>query len=259
MTRRAAGYYLAGVSWLHRRHPVTKLLGLLFVLVAAFLLPAVALILLGAILLAIAASVALIGPLMRSLRIPAVLLVSIVVLNALLFPGGRDVLASLGPLAVTGEGLTFGVVSAGRIVVVFIAAMLLLFTTLPDDLLEGLVARGVGHRIAFVVLSAVQLIPRMQDRADRILAAQAARGLAVDGSFGTRVRAVVPLIGPVILGALIDVRERTLALEARGFGARAGRTAYRVVEDPPEDRAIRAGLLVATGLVVLAAVSGIGR
>ena len=41
-------------------------------------------------------------------------------------------------------------------------------------------------------------------------------------------------IGPVILGALVDVRERTLALEARGFGARPGRTAYRVVEDPPQ-------------------------
>ena len=53
-------------------------------------------------------------------------------------------------------------------------------------------ARGVSHRIAFVVLSAVQLIPRMRDRADRILAAQSARGLAVDGSIRTRVRALVP-------------------------------------------------------------------
>ena len=137
--------------------------------------------------------------------------------------------------------------------------MLLLLTTRPDDLLEGLVARGVSHRIAFVVLSAVQLIPRMRDRADRILAAQSARGLAVDGSIRTRVRALVPLIGPVLLGALIDVRERTLALEARGFGARPGRTAYRVVPDPAEDRLIRIGLLVATALVVVAAVIGLGR
>ena len=89
-------------------------------------------------------------------------MLSIVGLNALLFPGGRDVLASFGPFAITGEGITFGLVSAARLVVVFIAAMLLLFTTLPDDLLEGLVARGVSHRIAFVVLSAVQLIPRMR-------------------------------------------------------------------------------------------------
>ena len=128
---------------------------------------------------------------------------------------------------------------------------------LPDDLLEGLVARGVSHRIAFVVLSAVQLVPRLRDRADRILAAQSARGLAVHGSFGTRVRALVPLIAPVILGAVVDVRERTLALEARGFGARPGRTAYRVVPDPPFDRWLRVGLLAATALVVVASLIGL--
>ena len=37
-----------------------------------------------------------------------------------------------------------------------------------------------------------------------------------------RIRALVPLVGPVLLGSLIDVRERTFALEARGFGARPG-------------------------------------
>jgi energy-coupling factor transport system permease protein len=83
--------------------------------------------------------------------------------------------------------------------------------------------------------------------------------LVTDGSLGTRVRALVPLVGPVLLGALIDVRERTLALEARGFGARRGRTAYRVVPDPDVDRAIRAALLIATGLVVIAALVGVGR
>ncbi len=41
------------------------------------------------------------------------------------------------------------------------------------------------------------------------------------GSFVRRVRALVPLVGPVLLGSLIDVRERTFALEARGFSGRA--------------------------------------
>lgn len=259
MTRRAAGYLVAGDTWLHRRHPVTKMLGLLFVLVAAFLLPPIALVLVGAGLLAIAVSTNLVGLLVRSFNIPALLLLSIVAVNALLFPGGRNVLLAVGPFAITGQGLDFGLGSAARLGIVYAAAVLLLLTTLPDDLLEGLVARGVSHRFTFVVLSAVQLVPRMQDRADRIRAAQAARGLAVDGSVGRRVRAVVPLMGPVLLGALGDVRERTLALEARGFGARPGRTAYRVVPDPDEDCAIRMGLMVATGLVVVAAVVGLGR
>ena len=80
------------------------------------------------------------------------------------------------------------------------------------------------------------MVPRMQARAGSILQAQQARGLPLTGSFGQRVLVLVPLIGPVVLGSLIDVRERTFALEARGFGARPGRTAYRVVPDPPLDR-----------------------
>ena len=255
----ANGYLIAGTSWLHRRHPMTKLVGILFILAAAFLLSPTALVPLATALLAIAISAGLGRPLVRSLRIPAVLVLSILLVNALFFPGGTDVLVHVGPLTVTREGLTFGVVSAGRLLVVFVGLMLVLFTTLPDDLIEGLVARGVDHRIAFVMLSAVQSVPRMQDRAARILDAQAARGLAVDGSIAARTRALIPLVGPVVLSAIVDVRERTFALEARGFGARPGRTAYRVVEDTSLDRVLRLTLLAGTGLVVLVALAGLVR
>ena len=37
------GYFVAGSSWLHRRNPLTKLLALGLVLLAAFLLPPVVL------------------------------------------------------------------------------------------------------------------------------------------------------------------------------------------------------------------------
>ena len=230
----ATGYYRAGTSWLHRRNPLTKLL-------AVGARPA------GRIPAARRSSCrcsssasssspgrpASAATILRALRIPAVLVASIIVVNAPLLPGRDGPPRRLGPFAVTREGLTFGLVSAGRLIVAFLVLVEFLFTTLADDLLESLVARGASHRIAFVVLSAVQMVPRMQERAGSILDAQQARGLAVSGSFGHRIRALVPLVGPVLLGSLIDVRERTFALEARGFGARPGRTAYRVVADPP--------------------------
>ncbi len=253
------GYFIVGSSWLHRRHPLTKLLGLAFVLLAAFLLPPAALIALAISLLVIAASAQLALPLLRAMRIPALLLASILIVNALFYPGATDRLLALGPLAISREGLSFGLISAGRVLVVFLTSVLFLFTTLADDLLEALVARGASHRIAFVILSAVQLVPRMQTRASSILDAQQARGLALRGSLGRRVRALIPLIGPVLLGSLIDVRERTFALEARGFGARPGRTAYRVVPDPPPDRWLRLALLLACFAVVGVAVTGFGR
>lgn len=251
-----SGYFIAGASWLHRRHPLTKALGLAFVLLAAFLLPPLALPILAVGLLALAAAVGLLRPLVRAMRIPALLLTSILVVNALFFPGAIDRLIELGPFAVSREGLTFGLISAGRLIVAFLASVLFLFTTLADDLLESMVARGASHRIAFVILSAVQMVPRMQTRAASILEAQQARGLRIEGSLVRRMRALVPLIGPVLLGSLIDVRERTFALEARGFGARPGRTAYRTVTDPPVDRVMRLALVAASLLVVVAALTG---
>ncbi len=255
----ATGYFRSGDSRLHRRNPLTKLLGLGWVLLAAFLLPPAVLPILAVGLLGLAAATGLLTPLLRSLRIPALLLGSIVVVNALFYPGARDVLAGLGPFAVTREGLAFGLASGGRVLVAFIASILFLFTTLADDLLEALVARGASHRIAFVVLSAVQLVPRLQDRAGAILDAQQARGLAVSGSLRQRARALVPLIGPLLLGSLIDVRERTFALEARAFGARPERTAYRLVADPPIDRWLRLAILAGSIGVVVAAAAGVLR
>ncbi len=253
----ASGYYRPGASWLHLRNPLTKLLGLLWVLLAAFLLPPVVLLALGTATLLLAALCGRLGGVLRSLRIPAVLLASILVINALFFPGGRDLLAGLGPFAVTREGFEFGVVSAGRLLVAFVASILFLQTTLPDDLLETLVARGASHRIAYVILSAMQTVPRLQATAATILEAQQARGLVVAGTFGRRLRALVPLVGPVMLGALIEVRERTFALEARGFGARRRRTAYRVVADPPVDRWLR--LLVLAGIVAVVVAAAVTR
>jgi len=253
------GYFVAGSSWLHHRNPLTKLLALAFILLSAFLLPPIVLIVLGLVIVAAVWSAGLLRPTARAMRIPALLLLSILVVNSLFYPGATDVLASIGLLSITREGLTFGLISAGRILVAFLAAVAFLFTTLADDLLESLIARGASHRISFVVLSAVQMVPRMQERAGGILEAQQARGLSLEGSIVRRLRALVPLIGPVVLGSLVDVRERTFALEARGFGARPSRTAYRVVADPPGDRWLRLGLVLGCVVVVAVAVTGVVR
>ena len=83
------------------------------------------------------------------MRIPALLLLSIVVVNACSSRARRIVLVTLGPLSITREGLTFGLISAGRVLVAFLASVTFLFTTLADDLLESLVAAGrePSHRV----------------------------------------------------------------------------------------------------------------
>ena len=253
------GYFVAGSSWLHRRNPLTKLLALALILLSAFLLPPVVLVGLIVVIAAALWSAGLLLPTARAMRIPALLVLSILVVNSLFYPGVMDKLLTVGPLSISREGLTFGLISAGRILAAFLASVAFLFTTLADDMLETLIARGASHRISFVILSAVQMVPRMQERAGSILEAQQARGLSLEGSLVRRIRALVPLVGPVLLGSLVDVRERTFALEARGFGARPGRTAYRVVADPPLDRWLRFLIVLGCLGVVVIAITGVLR
>jgi energy-coupling factor transport system permease protein len=239
------GYFRPGTTWLHGRHPTTKLLALAWLILAGFALPAPLQLLLVAGVWLAAGSAGL----LRASRVGLVLLGSIFFVNAFFYPGARDVIVGFGPIRLSREGLDAGFLFASRVLVALEASILFLFATLADDLLEALVSRGVNPRLAFVVLSAMQLVPRLQARAGAIIEAQQARGFAAGRSLSQRLRGLVPLIGPLLLGTLVDVRERTFALEARGFGSGLPRTAYRVVPDPVADRPLR--WLLALGLVGL--------
>ena len=163
---------------------------------------------------------------------------SILLINTFLLPGATDAILRLGPLAPTYSGLRFGMEVALRLMAMSLALALVYLTTEMDDLLADFERRGLGRRAVFVVGAALQTVPRMVERAAEIVDAQRARGLDTEGRFWRRARGVVPLAAPLIFGALTDVEERTMALEARGFSAPGRRTPLRV----PRDRALERGL-----------------
>ena len=68
-----------------------------------------------------------------------------------------------------------------------------------------------------MVSASVRSVPGIVERAGQIADAQRARGLDTEGSPWRRLRGLVPLVGPVLLGSIADVEERAMALEARGF------------------------------------------
>ena len=178
----------------------------------------------------------------------------IVLLNGLVFPGARDVLVHLGPLAVTREGLEFGLTTTGRLIAGLAAASAFVLSTRPDDLMEALIERGASPRLAFAVLMAVQAIPRLARSVVRVRDGARTRGLRTSGS-QRRVGALRPIAGAVAVGALLDVRDRTLALESRGFSSGARRTAYRQLDWRPLDawvaRLATVGLLGLVAAVAL--------
>jgi energy-coupling factor transport system permease protein len=171
--------------------------------------------------------------------------VSVLVINILFFPGGRDVLLQVGPVTATREGLVFAVEIVLRLLAISGAISLFYLTTTPAELTTDLERRGVSPRLAFVANASVQSVPAMLDRAAAITEAQRARGLDTQGSVLARFRGIVPIVGPVILGAIGEVEQRTLALEARGFSRPGRRTLLWQPDDRPAERVVRWAIGVA--------------
>lgn len=240
-------------SGLHRLHPFTKLTVTLFLLVCAATLPDLWLLL--AVFVACECTLAwwgrILGAFLRTcFGVIAPFVISLLVIQGF-FTGGDTILFSLGRFAFTSEGALAGLTMAGRILLALGGALLMMQSTRPDALMLSLTQRGLPTSLAFIVLSAVQLFPRFQEQTQVILDAQQSRGLETKVGFFRRAGLLVPLMGPLVLGSVVDVEERAMALEARGFSRQGAKTSYLVLEDTFLQRLARIGLFL--GAVVLIA------
>ncbi len=251
--------YVDRASPVHRLNPVTKLVALLSLIVIVFALPYWgSLIVLVSVILP-AALIARCGGRLTKLG-GAILLPLVVVLalvQGLTFPGGQTPVWQWGILTVTSEGLMFALTIGARIVCLVLASLLLVLTTHPGDLMSALTERGMSPKFSYIISSTLQLIPSFQDRANAILLAQQARGLALPRNPLRRAGALLPLLGPLVLGMFTDVDERGTAMEARGFGSTARRTSLIPVPDSGAQRIARWAMpALAVAAVVLAFTQG---
>jgi energy-coupling factor transport system permease protein len=164
---------------------------------------------------------------------------------------GSTVLFALGPFEATREGADFAAQVIARLFVMAAALVLFGQATTTRALVVDLEHRGVSPRLAFALGAVAGAVPALLVRAREVRDAQRARGLDIDGGVRSRIGGVVPLAGPVVIGALHQVEQRSLALEARAFGRPRPRHLLWAPPDSPTERVAR-WLLVAALVVVLA-------
>jgi energy-coupling factor transport system permease protein len=218
---------------LHALHPLTKLALMLLVLVAGAALPTTVLVLLifPVVLVPLAALARRLGPfLLTCLRILWPFVLSLVLIQGFFTPGAT-VLLHFGPLRFTLEGLQVALRLSSRLLTGLGAATLLMMVTRPDELMRGLVEHGLPNQIAYIIAAALQIVPTFQARAHAILDAQRSRGLETEGPINVRLRALAPLVGPLILSSLMEIEERAIALEARAFTRPGRRTSMVTLQD----------------------------
>lgn len=239
-------------SFLPRLNPVTKLVLVLCWLLLSFLAPgSVTPWFLFAVSLSIAVLCRVFRPFTHSLwLIVGPLTAFLFIVHGLFNPEGHRVMAQIGPVTIKQEGVMFALLMTGRILSAVSAALLFAFSTSPANLMLALVQHGFPPSLAYIVGATLQLIPQMRTRATSIMAAQQARGLEVSGSLMDRIRALLPMLIPLVLSSLIDVEERAISLEARAFRHHGTKSSLHVLSDPRAEKLLRWFAFIVTAAVI---------
>jgi len=112
-----------------------------------------------------------------------------------------------------------------RFVVLIQSFSIFFLTTSPDHLGLALEKSRFPFQFCFAFTTAVRFVPVLADEANMIMDAQKSRGLELEkGNFMKRIRNYIPILIPLIVGAVRRSLELAEAMEARAWGAVEKRT-----------------------------------
>ncbi len=157
----------------------------------------------------------------------------ILVVQVFFYPGKTNLLQISPPIKFIGfsgyitlEGIMFGVAMVLRLVVIMIVAPLMVMTTPLPEFMVALVKLKVPYRFAFIMTTALSLLPSIQNHAAIIQQAQLCRGITdfETKNLLTKLRAMAGLLVPLILGTFRDSQTLDVAMSSRAFGAPVKRT-----------------------------------
>ncbi len=227
-------------SAFHRRNPLTKAVIATTGSVGAFVLGGYAgPIAIIVVMLALSVAADVVRQLVRAALLLTLPIAISVVLVSVFTRAGTTVLFEIGPFDATVEGVDFAGQTLVRLFAISLSIGLFVLTTEPRAFVFDLERRGIPPRGAFVAVATIEAVPTLVERAGVIGESQRARGLDTEGSLRARLRGLLPMVGPVILGSLTDVEERSLALESRAFSRPGRRHLLWAMPDTTWERALR--------------------
>lgn len=231
------GQYYPTQSFVHKLDPRVKLLFLIAYIVMIFVANSFYGLALCALLLfaMIIASRVPFGSVLRSIKGVLFILVFTSLLN-IFFHKGERLLVDWWIINIYLEGIIFAVFLTIRIFLLVMASSVLTLTTTPVTLCDGLesllypltLIKIPVHVFALVTSIALRFIPTLIDETNRIISAQKARG----ANFETRnifkkVKAIIPVLIPLVLSSLRRAEELGDAMDARCYGCGEKRTKYK--------------------------------
>lgn len=240
-------------SWLASLHPFTKLSYIVLTAAAIYALPPRLTCLFLPLLLnaAVAASARMLNKECAALwRILLPLGLFMFPIHGFFHPGNKTVLLAGYGLTVYSEGVHFALLTLLRLAAVLMASFHFVFSTQPADLISAISHTAKSPSLAYLIGSPLLLLTSMRERIETIQAAQRARGLQLDGNVIRRIGNLAPLVFPLVIGAVVEIEQRTIALEVRGFKSTCAKTSLRVLDDSAAQRLARWMMLAASSALL---------
>lgn len=234
------GQYINVDSVVHRMDPRVKIVLSILFMILVFVADSLVLNLLLAVSLIgiILISRVSVSTVLRAIR-PIIFFMLFTALLNLFFVKGGNTLIAAGPLSITEDGLFSSIHLTARFFFLMVAGTMLALTTSPIALTDGIESLASPldrfglptHEIAMMLSIALRFIPTLATEAERIIKAQQARGVSFDeGSLIKRARLFVPIVVPLFASSIRHAENLAVAMDARCYQGKEGRTHYRVLE-----------------------------
>ena len=262
MSKFTFGRYVPTNSFADKCDPRGKLLLLIAYITAVFLaknflgLAAVAV----ALILCMAAAKDSPLKVLASVKGVLFLLLFTVIINLFFYKSG-DPIFTWGIITITKQGLFSTLFLAARLVLLVCGSSLLTITTSPVSLTDGLESlltplkwvRFPVHELALIMSIALRFIPILSDETARIMSAQKARGADFEtGGLVKRVKALIPVLIPLLISAFRRADELGDAMDARCYSGSKVRTKYKKLRFTARDIAVfLLGAAMIAGVVLL--------
>jgi energy-coupling factor transport system permease protein len=230
------GQYVNNGSALSRMDPRTKLLcGVLLIILASFLSSfiAFAICLLFCVLLQSASRIST-PYVLRSFKPFLGFLVFIFCIEVLFYTSAtqnKTLLWHWAFLNISWEGIIRSAITIVRVLFLYYFTSMLLFATSLVDLTDGMEAllsplQKIGipaNAFVMVLVIAFKFVPIFVNEVERLMKAQAARGVRFDqGNFIQRTMKVAPILVPLFISGFKRAETLSVAMEARCYGGRPG-------------------------------------
>ena len=256
------GQYFPGNSLVHRLDPRTKIIAVVFYIVALFMAKyfVTYAIMFGVLALSIAISHVPLKSILRGLKPVLFIAIFTAVLN-LFYTNGTHVLVHFWIFTITLEGVFQAFFMVVRIMMLISGTFLLTYTTSPILLTDGLESllnplkkvRLPVHELAMMMSIALRFIPTLIEETDKIISAQKARGADFEtGNIFRRAKALIPILVPLFVSAFRRADELATAMECRCYHGGKGRTKLKQLHYRGRDvTALLLGALLLAVVIVL--------